>query len=208
LFRITDQKNHQTRNHEVTVQNNQSASVGLLFDEEHNRGHLIVINLFSLPITSGTTAQELVDFLKQKNSLNVSGTKEDYVRGDQRWMNELFGPEAPKLPLPPETPAEPSEAFIEFDTPPSPIEGMASFVKAMVYPPEAKREGREGRVLIKAYIDSAGIVTKCAVAKGADEDLNLAALEAVKSVKFYPAKKEGVAVPVWVTVPFDFKLSK
>jgi TonB family protein len=206
LFRITDLKNHQTRNHEVSVQNSQSASVGLLFDEEHNRGHLIVINLFSFAITPGTTAQEFADFLKHKNSLNVSGAKEDYVRGDQRWMDELFGPEIPKLPMPPDVPTEPSEKFIEYDTPPTPIEGMTAFMKAMVYPEEAKREGREGRVLIKTFIDSSGSVTKCTVAKGADDDLNRAALEAVKSVKFYPAKKEGVAVSVWVTIPFNFRL--
>jgi TonB family protein len=209
LFRITDQKNHQTRNHEVTVQNNQSASVGLLFDEERNRGHLIVVNLFSFSITPGTTAQEFAEFLKHKNSLNELGVRDEYVRGDQRWMNELFGPTALQLPLQRDAqPIEEPEEFVDFDTPPAPIGGMAAFGKAMVYPEKARREGREGRVLIKAHIDTSGSVTQCSVSKGADDDFNLAALEAIKPVKFYPAKKNELAVSVWVTIPFDFKLNK
>jgi TonB family protein len=206
-FRITDQRNHQTRHHQVAVQNGQSASIGLLFDEENNRGHLIVINLNSISITPQTTAQEFADFLKRKNSLADSELKSEFVSGDQRWMDELFGGNTISLPLPVPTPPD-KDKFIEFDSPPAPVKGMIAFQEAVKYPEAALKERREGRVLLKVHIDLSGKVTETEIFKSAAADLDSAAIAAAKSIEFKPAMKDGKPVSVWVTIPFDFKLNK
>lgn len=206
-FRITDRLNHQTRHHQVSVQNNQSASVGLLFDEAHNRGHLIVIQLYSLAITPDVTPAEFAEFLKHKNSVHDSALEGEYVRGDQKWMDELFKGKSIPLPMPPPVPSLPNKSgLIDYDTPPSPVSGYLALQKAVQYPSTAKAEGRTGRVLLKVFIDEHGDVTEHEILKSAFADLDSAAIAATKSIKFNPAMKNDKPIGVWVTIPLDFKL--
>ncbi len=207
-FRISDLRSNQTRHHQVIVQNDQSASIGLLFDEENNRGHLVVISLNSIAITPNTTSKEFAEFLQRKNSLADSDNEGSYVSGDQRWMDELFGESSIQLPIPvTEEIKGDIEELIDYDTPPSPVYGMKSFQEAVKYPGIAMKEGREGRVLLKVYIDMNGEVTKTAIVKGTNSDLDSAAINAAKTIEFNPATKNGEPVGVWVTIPFDFKLN-
>lgn len=206
-FRITDQANHQTRHHQVSVQNDQSASIGLLFDVQNNRGYFIVIQLFSMTLEPDVTPQEFADFLKHKNSIHDEAEAVDYVPGDQKWMDELFGNRAIPVPAPPSPPPSQDKVEqIDYDTPPAPVGGYIAFKEAFHYPPEAKQEGRQGRVLLKAYIDEQGNVAKSEILKSAYADLDSAALETIRSVRFTPALKDSVPISVWVTIPLDFKL--
>ncbi|NOX65780.1 MAG: TonB family protein [Chlorobi bacterium] len=99
------------------------------------------------------------------------------------------------------------EYFVAVEQMPSPIGGIKAIQENIVYPEIAKRAGIEGRVFVKAYIDSTGTVTKTELLRGIGSGCDEAAMNAVKKVKFKPGRQRGKAVNVQVTVPILFKLS-
>jgi protein TonB len=95
---------------------------------------------------------------------------------------------------------------VDVDKMPAPLGGMAAIQEKVVYPEEAKDKKIEGKVFVLAYIDENGNVVKSEVIKSADPILDSAAVQAVRQVKFTPAKNEGKNVKVQVTIPIVFKL--
>jgi len=89
---------------------------------------------------------------------------------------------------------------------PKPIGGIRAIQEGIRYPEIAKRAGIEGRVYVKAYIDSTGIVTKAEIIRGIGVGCDEAAMVAIKNVKFKPGIHDGKPVNVQVTVPIMFKL--
>ena len=55
------------------------------------------------------------------------------------------------------------------------------------YPPEAKKKGVQGSVVMDIIVDEKGVVRDAKLVSGPGEGLNEAALEAVKKFKFSPA---------------------
>jgi len=81
--------------------------------------------------------------------------------------------------------------------------------KNVVYPELAVKAGVEGRVIVQANIDENGNVTGTKIqqslgANGCDES----AVNAIRSVQWKPAQKDGKPVAVSVHIPVDFKLGK
>ena len=74
------------------------------------------------------------------------------------------------------------------------------------YPELAKEAGIEGRVIIAAFINSEGIPKNIYIVKGVFEQLDIAALNAVKQSRWTPAKQKGKRIGVWVNIPVSFKL--
>ncbi|MCU0231898.1 MAG: energy transducer TonB, partial [Acidobacteria bacterium] len=77
-----------------------------------------------------------------------------------------------------------------------------------VYPPTARKEGRQGKVIIQAVIDTQGHVrapTLLKVPEGC-EDLAAAVVDAVSRWKYAPATRNGVPVTAYFTVVINFKL--
>lgn len=74
------------------------------------------------------------------------------------------------------------------------------------YPAASKSKGIQGRVLIDLIIDSSGIVRKATLISGPADDLNQAALTAVKSFRFRSAKKDGKDVAVKIRYAYRFIL--
>ena len=110
--------------------------------------------------------------------------------------------------LPPPPPPEGAEEYyVPYDKPPEPIGGFAAIQKNLVYPDIARKAGVEGTVTIQARIDENGEITdtRILVPLG-NSGCNEAAIEAIKSVKWKPAKYQGKGVAVWVSVPVRFKL--
>ena len=68
------------------------------------------------------------------------------------------------------------------------------------YPPRAKKSGFEGDVVLRLLIDSDGSIAKVDVVSDPGEGLGPAAAQAVRELRFSPAKVHGVAVAT--TVPF------
>lgn len=84
--------------------------------------------------------------------------------------------------------------------------GMGELVKNIKYPEAAKKEGIMGKVFVKAVIDENGNVLKAKVVKSVNQDLDAAAVKAVKMTKFEPGVKDGKNVKAEVTIPIKFKL--
>ena len=177
--------------------------MGTLYDREHNRGHLIAVSALSLTVTPQLTVEQLTAFLKSKNTPRGDHAPEYFTAGDQRWMDDLFGAHAAKLPLEPPIPApDDTTKFIELDSPPTPIGSMSP-----EYPASAKQSGIQGSVFVQAYIGKNGEVKATKVVRSLQVDLDSAAVRTVRATRFKPAMQNGNPVGVWVTIPFRFKLN-
>ncbi|MDP3684223.1 MAG: energy transducer TonB [Ignavibacteria bacterium] len=89
-----------------------------------------------------------------------------------------------------------------------PVEKMPDIVNQVnpVYPEEAKKNGIEGRVWVKALVSKEGNVKKAVAVKSDNEIFNQAAIEAAMKYRFTPAMQSGKPVAVWVVMPFKFEL--
>ena len=79
--------------------------------------------------------------------------------------------------------------------------------KNVVYPEKARKNGIEGKVVVRALIGVNGKVLKANVVSTDSKLLNNAAKKAVKKTEFVPAKKNGKNIKAWVTIPIVFKLN-
>lgn len=104
-------------------------------------------------------------------------------------------PAAPSLLPSGDAPVVVSE--VEYLTPPRPA-----------YPPLARRKRQEGVVLVKAVVDVVGQAERVEVEQSSGHELlDHAACEAVKRTRFRPHVENGVARPMLVTVPIEFRLN-
>jgi len=72
------------------------------------------------------------------------------------------------------------------------------------YPPEVKKRGVQGAVIMDLIIDSAGRVRKADLVDGPDPELNAAAVSAVMGFKFKPAMIQEKAVAVKIRYAYRF----
>ncbi len=113
------------------------------------------------------------------------------------------------IPPPPEPPQtdESANIFVAYDEPPMPIGGFEAIQRNLKYPDIARKAGIEGRVIVNVLIDVDGRVVDTKILRslghsGCDE----AAIEAIRSVRWKPAKQRDRPVKVWVGIPVIFKL--
>lgn len=75
------------------------------------------------------------------------------------------------------------------------------------YPERARREGREGEVLLRILVDQKGETRRIEVSRSSGfADLDRAAVEAVMAWRFHPARYGEKRVESWVKVPIIFRL--
>ncbi len=119
---------------------------------------------------------------------------------------EQTGPtEPPKVQKPVE---EEEEVFFEVvEDPPTIVGGLAAIQQDVVYPELAKRAGIEGTVIVIAYVDKTGRISKAEVARGIGGGCDEAAVDAVMKNKFTPGMQRGKPVNVKVAIPIKFKLN-
>lgn len=86
------------------------------------------------------------------------------------------------------------------------VGGMDGLRERLQYPDIARNGGIDGRVVVTAIIDERGRAEDLQVASSPDEMLSYAAIEAVSQSRFRPARREGRAVKVRLTIPVDFEL--
>jgi TonB family protein len=76
------------------------------------------------------------------------------------------------------------------------------------YPPAAKQNNIQGKVIIRFCIEPDGNVNRITVLKSVDPELDKEALRVVSTLpKFKPGEHGGQPVPVWYMVPINFALS-
>ena len=75
------------------------------------------------------------------------------------------------------------------------------------YPESARREGRQGSVLLRVLVDEQGRSKKIEINRSSgSEALDRAAAEAIKRWRFIPARYGDQAVESWIRIPIDFSL--
>ncbi|MDD2331210.1 MAG: energy transducer TonB [Candidatus Cloacimonetes bacterium] len=145
------------------------------------------------------------DILVGWNELNIDLTEYidlDIVPDEEVWddpiidLRDLF--QTPKSD-PPKKPFE----FVPYDEPPKLIGTINP-----EYPPFARSNGIQGRVILKVQIFKDGRVGDVTVLRTDSPLLNEAAIEAVKKAQFEPAKREGKPIDAEVYIPIDFRLDK
>jgi protein TonB len=118
--------------------------------------------------------------------------------------------EVPPPPPPPQEEIDESiPVFVPFDEPPAPIGGIAAIQQNLVYPEVARLAGVQGTVLLHLQIDEKGIVKNVRVINSVGlEDMDQAAINAVRAVKWKPARQRDLPIMVWYSVPIRFALSE
>lgn len=89
---------------------------------------------------------------------------------------------------------------------PTPIGGLKGILAKIKYPDIARRAGIQGVVLIYAFVDEQGKVTKVELLKGIGVGCDEEALAAVMETKFNSGKQHGRNVKVQVTVQVKFTI--
>ncbi len=112
----------------------------------------------------------------------------------------------PPPPIKRETTKEPYY-FEAVEYMPTPIGGIEGIMRKIIYPELAIRSEIQGRVIILAFVNKHGDVTKAKVLKGIGAGCDESALKAVEETKFNPGKQRGKPVNVQVKVPVFFKLN-
>lgn len=77
----------------------------------------------------------------------------------------------------------------------------------LVYPPAAKENGIQGRVVVKFVVTKKGEVTNHEVIQSVHPELDAEALRIIKTItRFEPGYSDGKAITVWYEVPISFVL--
>jgi TonB family protein len=99
-----------------------------------------------------------------------------------------------------------SQTFQEYDKAPEPVGGFQSFIENIVYPESAKKDEAEGTVIVSVVIEADGSVSHLEIAENAREDLDQAAIEAVKQTQWLPAREDNEPLACKIFIPVQFKL--
>ena len=103
---------------------------------------------------------------------------------------------------PPPPPEGPRVKFIPYDDPPVPLSPIRP-----KYPEIAQEAGIEGTVVVQVFVDDKGRVKETIILKGIpNTGLDEAAADAIRNVRFRPAKQRERAVGVWISIPVNFRL--
>ena len=89
---------------------------------------------------------------------------------------------------------------------PFPVGGVEAIQKILKYPESARKDSVQGVVYVEATVDREGKVISAVATKGVREDLDKAAVQAIKSITFKPGMHKGKPVEAIVTIPISFKL--
>ena len=94
---------------------------------------------------------------------------------------------------------------VDFDTPPTPAEGMHAFFSRMAYPPVLAVRRVGGLVKIRASFDSTGRVLDVKVVQSsAGPALNRVVVNAIRYTRWNPAMKNHSPIAATFTLPVRF----
>ncbi len=127
----------------------------------------------------------------------------------------VSAPTAPTLPAPtrveaPPAPAPPSPAPVVTAPSKTDVSIPASYSASNqkpIYPNMSKRLGEQGTVVLRVLVKADGSAGEVEVKSSSNYPrLDQAAIDAVKTWRFNPAKIDGKATDEWYQVPIPFKL--
>ena len=133
-------------------------------------------------------------------SVPVESESEDIA--DDVTLEEFTLDEFDAWDAPPPPPEGPRVKFIPYDDPPVPLRPIKP-----KYPEIAQEAGIEGTVVVQVFVDAKGRVKETIILKGIpNTGLDEAAADAIRLVRFKPAKQRERAVGVWISIPVNFRL--
>jgi len=133
-------------------------------------------------------------------SVPVESESEDIA--DDVTLDEFTLDEFDAWDAPPPPPEGPRVKFIPYDDPPVPLRPIKP-----KYPEIAQEAGIEGTVVVQVFVDENGRVKETVILKGIpNTGLDEAATQAIRLVRFKPAKQRERAVGVWISIPVNFRL--
>ncbi len=133
-------------------------------------------------------------------SVPVESESEDIA--DDVTLDEFNLDEFDAWDAPPPPPEGPRVKFIPYDDPPVPLSPIRP-----KYPEIAQEAGIEGTVVVQVFVDKKGRVKDTVILKGIpNTGLDESATQAIRSVRFRPARQRERAVGVWISIPVNFRL--
>ena len=133
-------------------------------------------------------------------SVPVESESEDLA--DDVTLDEFNLDEFDAWDAPPPPPEGPRVKFIPYDDPPISLKPIRPR-----YPEIAQEAGIEGTVVVQVFVDEKGRVKDTVILKGIpNTGLDEAATDAIRKVRFRPAKQRERAVGVWISIPVNFRL--
>jgi TonB family protein len=121
-------------------------------------------------------------------------------------------PPPPPPPPPPVADNSSDTVFTVVDEFPLFPGGEAALIKFISenvqYPELAKKNGTQGKVIIRFAVEKDGSIDRISVLKGVDPELDKEAIRVVSTMPSFekPGVKDGKAVPVWYMVPINYTL--
>jgi len=182
----------------------QSCSVGVLTDSLKQSGHLLSLAVRALQVTPAVSMSDAVAFMHRVDSTVVKESSRTLSIEERECIGELFGGDALKAQAAVDIAL--NRSLINFDTPMQIIGGAEALGKAIKYPASAKKDRFMGIVLVGMNVGTDGSPRDIHIVKSAREDLDTAAVEALRTVRFTPAYFKGEPVEAEVVVPISFKL--
>ena len=149
--------------------------------------------------TNPSSSSEKLDLIIPKGAI-VETYK--YFPKDAAWIvkyNDTWGFVSTTMIMPVQEKAS-TYNFTPYDEAPQMLSSLQ-----INYPKEARRNKIQGKVYVKIFISKTGAVEEAEVIKSIP-GLDMAAIEAIKKVKFKPGKYHGKPVDVWVRIPINFEL--
>ena len=133
-------------------------------------------------------------------SVPVESESEDLA--DDVTLDEFNLDEFDAWAAPPPPPEGPRVKFIPYDDPPIPLKPICPR-----YPEIAQEAGIEGTVVVQVFVDEKGRGKDTVILKGIpNTGLDEAATEAIRKVRFRPAKQRERAVGVSISIHVTFRL--
>jgi periplasmic protein TonB len=84
---------------------------------------------------------------------------------------------------------------------------LAYIANNTIYPEEAKKNGIQGRVMVRFCVTEKGNVARVSVLKGTNPELDAESVRVVKTLpRFTPGRQDGKDVSVWYTLPITYAL--
>lgn len=118
---------------------------------------------------------------------------------------DFDGPDEVTEPQPKEN--DDPNKFVLLEKEPVPV-NMDELTGLIGYPQIAKEGGLEGKVVLRVKIDKLGNYEKHVVLKSPHTILLKAVTDHIDHLVCTPGIQSGKAIPVWVTIPFNFVLNR
>jgi protein TonB len=160
-------------------------------------------------ISSSTLSSEL-DLSQLAPLAPVAGTPE---RPEAPWLisHKRVQPAPPKLAKPVEAPVPEAPESVGTWVPAALTarkpQWMDNFITPADYPPSARQQGADGRVVLRLHIDESGHVQEVKLLQGSNQELNEVAVRKLSRALFSPAyTAQGSPVACEVILPIKFQL--